>query len=82
MIVLLLLSREYLILMLIALAIAIPISNYFITEWLRSFAFSNSVNVVVFIIPATILVVVSLTIVMGQSYRATKINPADTLRSE
>lgn len=34
------------------------------------------------IVPAGVLIVVSLLIILGQSYKATKVNAANTLRGE
>jgi putative ABC transport system permease protein len=80
--VLFLLSREYLVLMIIAIAIAIPVSNYVITEWLYTFAFRDTMEILTFIAPGAILIAISMSIVLGQAYRATQINAANTLRAE
>jgi len=80
--ILLLLSKDYAKLLLIAIALAIPISNYFITDWLNNFPYRTDLPILIFIVQSGVLLVVSLLIILGQSYKATKVNAAITLRGE
>lgn len=80
--ILMLLAKDYAKLLLIAIVIAIPIANYFVKEWLGGFPYTIDISPYIFILPAMILVIISGLIILGQSYSATKINPAETLRNE
>jgi len=62
--------------------IGIPVINYFIQEWLQSFPYRTEIKYLTFIIPVSALIFVSLAIIIGQSFRATRINAADTLRND
>ncbi len=80
--ILLLLSKDYIKLILIALVIAIPVANYFVTEWLQSFAYRITVSWWLFAIPGVLVLLIALISVSGQSITAARTNPVDSLRSE
>ncbi|MEJ1239393.1 ABC transporter permease [Chryseolinea sp. T2] len=77
-----LLSREIVVLIVIANVIAWPIAWYFMNEWLSSFAYHITMNVVVYIVSALAAIAVALITVSTQTIRAAKTNPATTLRYE
>lgn len=80
--ILVLLSKEYLKLILIACVIAIPIANYFSTEWLDNFAYRTKVSWWIFAIPGLIVLFIALLLVTGQTWKAAHTNPADSLKHE
>jgi putative ABC transport system permease protein len=77
-----LLSKEFVILVVVANVVAIPVSWYFATEWLTGFAFRMSINPVLFV--WTLLSAISLTLftVGYQTVRAAVVNPVKSLRYE
>ena len=79
---LILLSKEYVKLILIALAVAIPIANYFITEWLQNFAYHVSISWWLFALPGLLVLLLALLSVSTQTLRAVTRNPVDSLRDE
>lgn len=81
-IILLLLSKGYYRLMLIAIFIAVPVSNYIIRDWLEGFAFKTEIGIVTFLFPALALILMASVIIFGQSLKATKTNVTELLRSE
>jgi len=77
-----LMSREYIIVLLIGAAIAIPVSIYGVNEWLSGFAYRVDISPMSYGI-ALILIVGLLLLTVGlQTFRAARLNPADTLRDE
>jgi len=80
--ILFLLSRIYFTLILIAFLIAVPISNYFVTEWLNNFAYRVEVNWMIFIAAGLLVAIIAFLAVFGQSYYAAKSNPSNSLRAE
>ena len=80
--ILLLLTRDFTKLVIIAFVIAVPIANYFISEWLTSFAYRVEVRWWLFIIPGSAVLVIAFLIVGVQSLQSAVINPADSLRNE
>lgn len=78
----LLFSRNYLILILIANAIAVPVGYFGMKRWLQNFAFSIPISIELFLIPIALLLVIAAVTVSLQTIRATMMNPAKNLRSE
>jgi len=80
--ILVLLSKDFFRLILIALIIAIPIANYAITEWLADFAYRIEVQWWLFAVPAGLILLVALLSVSQQTVKAATRNPVDSLRYE
>ncbi len=80
--ILLLLNREFFLLIFVATVIAAPIAYYFINVWLSDFAYHVDINVGVFILVGFLAFIVSIMVVTIQSVKAATANPAETLRRE
>ncbi|MGB3850656.1 MAG: ABC transporter permease [Tunicatimonas sp.] len=80
--VLVLLSQEYIKLTGIALVIAIPLANYFFSEWLSNFAYRTPIQGWMFIVSATLVLLIALLTISAQTLRAAQRNPVDSLRDE
>ena len=79
---LLLLSSDFLKLILVANLVAIPLIYLGIRYWLEDFAFKMDINIWVFAIPGLLLVIYALMIVNMMSAKAALNNPVDSLRNE
>jgi putative ABC transport system permease protein len=77
-----LLSREYVILLLIASVLAIPIIFYWGNTWLDNYAFRTNLGVQVFVFPLIALVLISFFTVSYRTLAAAKINPVDSLKNQ
>ncbi|MEM1136786.1 MAG: ABC transporter permease [Bacteroidota bacterium] len=80
--ILFLLSKDYIKLVLIAFLMAVPIANYFISELLKEFAYRIELQWWLFALPGVVVLSIALLAVTGQSFKAAKANPVDSLRSE
>jgi len=78
----LLLSKEYLILIGVAAIIAIPCSWYTMNKWLDSFATRIEINIWMFLIPALSIAILTLGTISFQTIKAALSDPVDTLRHE
>ena len=78
----LLLSKDYVRLVLIASLIAIPIAWWGLNQWLDSFAYRIDNSIWTFIGAGLLVAVVSWLTVAFYSYQAAKTNPVNSLRSE
>jgi putative ABC transport system permease protein len=78
----LLLSKEYLVLVLISILIASPIAWFGINKWLQSYAYRVAINLWIFVLVGVIVLIIALLTVGFQSYRAARRNPVDALRYE
>jgi putative ABC transport system permease protein len=77
-----LLTKEFVLLIVIANVIAIPMVWYFADKWLQLFAFRAGVNPLLFVFTLAIALGATLLIVSGQTLRAASANPVNSLRSE
>ncbi|MEP3209090.1 MAG: ABC transporter permease [Maribacter sp.] len=77
-----LLSKDFFKLVLLALAIAIPLSWYYLNEWLQVFAYRISISWWMFVIAAVAVLLITLITVSYQSIRAALSNPMESLRTE
>jgi ABC-type antimicrobial peptide transport system permease subunit len=75
-------SKEFIILIAIAFAIATPLAWYFMNQWLQDFAFRIPVQAYVFIATAIVTVLIALCTVGYHSVRAAWMNPVKSLRTE
>ena len=77
-----LLSKEFLKLVLLAVAVSIPIAWYAMHEWLQNFAYHIDLNVWTFVVAALLAVLIALFTVSFQSIKAALANPVNSLRNE
>jgi putative ABC transport system permease protein len=74
--------KNNLILVITASLLSIPVTYYFMTEWLDNFAYKVSINWLVFLTSFAVAAVVVLITIYFHSYKASRINPVDALRHE
>ena len=77
-----LLTKDFAILVAIALVIASPIAYYMMQQWLSDFAYRVPLQPGVFAVAGLIALLIALLTVSWQSTRAALANPVDALRSE
>ena len=77
-----LLSWEYLMLLLVASITAIPVVVIGGKAWLDNYAYKIEMGAGLFIVPALILFVIALLTVSYRTYAAARANPAEALRTE
>ena len=80
--ILVLLSKDFVKLIIIAFVLAIPVANYFMSEWLQNFAYKIEISWWMFILPGLLVLLIALLSMMGQTLKAAHTNPVDSLRSE
>ena len=75
-------SKEFLLLVVIALFIGIPLAFYMMTSWLEDFAYHVTIGADLFILSAFIALAIAFATVSFRSIRAAIANPVNSLRSE
>ncbi|HET7001370.1 MAG TPA: FtsX-like permease family protein, partial [Puia sp.] len=78
----LLLSKEFIVLVLISSVIASPIAFYFLNGWLQKYAYRISIGVSVFFWAAVTALIITLVTISFQAIKAALANPVISLRSE
>jgi putative ABC transport system permease protein len=74
--------RSNLILVIIASVISVPVTIYFMTDWLNNYSYKISISLWVFLIAFIISAIVVLFTVFFHSYKASRVNPVEALRYE
>lgn len=77
-----LLTREILILVLIANIIAWPVASYFMNKWLEGFAYHIEMNVATYLLAGLFALIVTVITIGSQTIRTALTNPATVLRNE
>ena len=77
-----LLSKEYIYLIIIAVVLAIPIIYFGGKIWLNSYAFKVNPGMDLILLPALLLLVLSLITVSYRTYATASTNPTESLRNE
>lgn len=80
--VLILLNRQTIWLIILSTAISLPISYYFMEQWLSGFAYSTSVSADIFLLSTAICLLVVAITVSFHSVKSTLSNAIDSLRYE
>lgn len=78
----LLLSKDFVILVLISCVIATPLALYFLQNWLQKYEYRVSIGPWVFIAAAIAAVVITIITISFQAIRAAVANPVKSLRTE
>lgn len=77
-----LLSKDFIVLVLISCVIASPVALYFLRNWLQKYSYRVSIGPGVFIAAAVIAILLTLLTISFQAIRAALMNPVKSLRSE
>jgi putative ABC transport system permease protein len=80
--ILILISKEFFYLILIATIISIPISYLLMQGWLNNFAYKVSIDPIMIIISIIFGMIIALSAVLYQGIKAAFTNPAENLRYE
>lgn len=80
--ILFLLSQEFIKLVVIANLIAWPVSWYFVHNWLQDFAYRIEIDWLVFILAGVMVLLIALTTMSVQVFRAATANPLKALKYE
>ncbi|WP_108870234.1 ABC transporter permease [Aquimarina aquimarini] len=76
------LTKDFVQLVLIALVIAVPISWFYLENWLQGFAYRISINWWVFALAGCITILITVLTVSILVYRVATANPTQSLRTE
>ena len=76
----LLIYKDFFILIMIALLIAFPAAYYFMDNWLNSFAYQTDIKVITFLASALLTIIVTIFAVSFHTIRAATANPVHSLK--
>jgi ABC-type antimicrobial peptide transport system permease subunit/AraC-like DNA-binding protein len=78
----LLLSRDFIVLVVISCVVASPVAFYYLHNWLQKYTYRVSIGVGVFIASGIAAIVITLITISFQAIKAAIANPVKSLRSE
>ncbi len=76
------LSKDFMLLVLVAFVIAVPLTWWAMSSWLQYFAYRVSISVLVFLIAGLLAGIIALVTISLQAVKAAVANPVKSLRSE
>jgi putative ABC transport system permease protein len=77
-----LLSKDFLLLVIIAFVIATPIAWWAMNKWLQGFAYKTDIGWIVFVLSGFAAITIALATISFQAIRAAVANPVKSLRTE
>lgn len=77
-----LLSKEYIKLIMLSIVLATPIVYFFARSWIDSFPYQTDINLLVFVLSGFAVLGISILTISYQTIKAAKTNPVDSLRYE
>lgn len=77
-----LLSKDFVVLVIIACLVAVPLSYYFMNDWLMQYQYRTAISWKIFAIASMGALLITLLTVSFQSVKAALTNPVKSLRSE
>jgi putative ABC transport system permease protein len=77
-----LLSKEFILLVTIAMIIAFPLAWWIMNDWLQNFTYHININAWVFILAAVISLVIAFSTISVHAIKAALANPVKSLRTE
>ena len=75
-------SKEFIILIAIAFAIAIPIAWYFMHQWLQDYVYRINISWWIFAVGGLVTIIIALATISFQALKAALANPVKSLRTE
>ena len=79
---LMLLSKEYLLLVIIALLVAVPFTWFFMNDWLSTFAYKINIGAGIFLLTGVIALMITLLTTSFHAVKTARKQPANTLKCE
>jgi ABC-type antimicrobial peptide transport system permease subunit len=76
------LSKDFVVLVLISCVIAIPIADYFMNRWLQKYEYNVEISWWIFGVAITGALLITLLTVSFQAIKAANVNPVRSLRTE
>ncbi|WP_299438463.1 ABC transporter permease [uncultured Aquimarina sp.] len=77
-----LLSKDFIKLVIIALFIAGPIAYYFMSQWLQKFSYRTDISWNIFLIAGSGALIITIITISVQAIKSVTANPVDSLRTE
>jgi len=81
-IILRLIAKDFLILVTIGIAIAVPAAYYFMSNWLENYVYRTNISIMLLIGAAVITIIITFITISYKAYQASILNPASSIKTE
>jgi putative ABC transport system permease protein len=81
-IILRLIAKDFLLLVTIGIIIAVPVSYYFMSDWLQNYVYRTNIGVPLVIMAALLTILITFLTISYKAYQASVMNPANSLKTE
>jgi ABC-type antimicrobial peptide transport system permease subunit len=78
----LLVSKQFLKLVVVSCILAWPVAYYLMNNWLKDYAFKIDIQFWVFLVAGLLLILITFVTIFHQAYKVSKTNPVDVLKYE
>ena len=78
----LMLTKDFIVLVIISCVIASPIAFYFLQNWLKQYTYRISISPLVFVGSAVVAIAITAITISFQAVRAALMNPTKSLKAE
>jgi putative ABC transport system permease protein len=75
-------SKDFLILIIIGILIAVPTAYYFMHHWLQNYVYRTNISIPLLIMSALLTIVITFLTISYKAYQAAVMNPANSIRTE
>jgi putative ABC transport system permease protein len=77
-----LLTKDFVLLALWSMVIALPIAGFFMNKWLSTYAYHTQLSWWMFLIPVLLILLITLIVISKEIIKTALANPVNSLRSE
>ncbi len=77
-----LISKDFLVLIAIAIVIAVPLAYYIMSNWLENYVYRTNIGLVLIVLAALITLVITFLTIGYKAYQASVMNPANSIKTE
>jgi len=77
-----LISKDFLILVTIGIALAVPVAVIFMNKWLENYVYKSTISVMLLISAALVTIAITFITISYKAYQASIMNPASSLKTE
>jgi len=81
-IILRLIAKDFILLVSIGILIAVPVSYYFMNNWLNNYVYHTNIGVPLIILAAFLTILITFITISYKAYQAAVMNPANSLKTE
>ena len=77
-----LISKDFLVLVVIGIVIAVPLEYYFMSNWLENYVYRTSIGITLLILSSLLTIAITFLTISYKAYQGAVTNPASSIRTE